>query len=39
MSDRTTGREVGRGKSGMLFFDHTQRNVAPMAEGFRRPVE
>lgn len=39
MSEKTTGREVARGKAGMLFFDYEQRKVQPMPEGFRRKVE
>lgn len=38
MSDRTTGREVARGKSGMLFFDYDKRKVAPAPEGFVQRV-
>ncbi len=39
MSDRDTGREVARGKSGMLFFDYTRRKVMPVPEGFLRRVQ
>lgn len=38
MSDLATGREVARGKSGMLFFDYRQRQVVPVPEGFLRRV-
>jgi 4-hydroxybenzoyl-CoA thioesterase len=39
MSDRATGREVARGKSGMLFFDYGQRKVMPIPEPFLRRME
>ncbi|RTL48438.1 MAG: thioesterase [Rhodocyclaceae bacterium] len=39
MSEKTTGREVARGKSGMLFFDYKQRKVQPVPEGFRVRVK
>jgi 4-hydroxybenzoyl-CoA thioesterase len=38
MSDRDSGREVARGKSGLLFFDYTRRKVMPVPEGFLRRV-
>jgi 4-hydroxybenzoyl-CoA thioesterase len=38
MRDKATGREVARGKSGMLFFDYSQRKVMPVTEGFLQRV-
>ncbi len=38
MRDKATGREVARGKSGMLFFDYSQRKVMPVPEGFLQRV-
>ncbi|RJG03280.1 acyl-CoA thioesterase [Noviherbaspirillum sedimenti] len=34
MCDKASGREVARGKSGMLCFDHGLRKTAPMPESF-----
>lgn len=36
MSERDSGREVARGKTGIVFFDYGARKVAPVPEGFRR---
>lgn len=38
MSDQASGREVARGKSGMLCFDYGQRKVVPVPEAFVRRV-
>lgn len=38
MRDQTSGREVARGKTGIVFFDYGSRKVAPAPEGFRRRV-
>jgi 4-hydroxybenzoyl-CoA thioesterase len=38
MRDKATGRDVARGKSGMLFFDYSQRKVMPVPEGFLQRV-
>ena len=35
MSERTSGREVARGKTGIVFFDYAARKVAPVPETFR----
>ena len=35
MTERTTQREVARGKTGIVFFDYRQRKVAPLPEEFR----
>jgi 4-hydroxybenzoyl-CoA thioesterase len=36
MTEETTGREVARGKTGIVFFDYAKRKVARVPEGFRR---
>jgi 4-hydroxybenzoyl-CoA thioesterase len=33
--EKTSGREVARGKTGMVFFDYETRKVAPVPEPFR----
>ena len=38
-SDKATGREVARGKTGILFFDYTARRPAPVPEGFRQRTQ
>ena len=38
MSDLATGREVARGKSGILFFDYTARKVALVPPAFMAQV-
>lgn len=38
MSDQASGREVARGKSGMLCFDYGQRKVVPVPEAFLQRV-
>ena len=35
-TEKTSGREVARAKTGIVFFDYTQRRKAPVPEGFRR---
>jgi 4-hydroxybenzoyl-CoA thioesterase len=35
MNDRSTQREVARGKTGIVFFDYETRKVAPMPAAFR----
>ena len=35
MSDKTSGREVARGKTGIVFFDYATRKIAPVPQGFR----
>lgn len=39
MTERTTRREVARGKTGIVFFDYRQRKVAPLPEEFRARVQ
>ncbi len=38
-TDKTSGREVARGKTGILFFDYTARRPAPVPEGFRQRTQ
>lgn len=35
MNEQTTRREVARGKTGIVFFDYTTQQVAPMPAAFR----
>ena len=35
MNEKSSGREVARGKTGIVFFDYAQRKVAPVPEKFR----
>ncbi len=35
MADAATGREVARGKTGIVFFDYRTRTKAPVPAGFR----
>jgi acyl-CoA thioester hydrolase len=37
--DKASGRDVARGKAGMLFFDYGRRKVVAMPEAFRRRIE
>lgn len=36
MAEKTSGREVARGKTGIVFFDYAQRKVARLPDSFRR---
>ncbi|THF62002.1 acyl-CoA thioesterase [Pseudothauera rhizosphaerae] len=36
MAERDSGREVARGKTGIVFFDYQARKVAAVPEAFRR---
>ncbi len=36
MSDKASGREVARGKTGIVFFDYAARRIAPTPDAFRR---
>lgn len=38
MTEKTSGREVARGKSGIVFMDYTARKIAPLPEEFRRRI-
>jgi acyl-CoA thioester hydrolase len=35
MNEQTSGREVARGKTGIVFFDYAARKVTPVPEKFR----
>lgn len=35
MNEKTSGHEVARGKTGIVFFDYSTRKVAPVPENFR----
>ena len=35
MSDQASGREVARGKTGIVFLDYSTRKIALVPEGFR----
>lgn len=35
MSDKASGREVSRGKTGIVFLDYATRKIAPVPQGFR----
>lgn len=39
MNEKTTGREVARGKTGIVFFDYAARKIAPVPENFRARLE
>ena len=39
ISERKTGREVARGKSGIVFIDPVSRRIAPMPAVFRARLE
>lgn len=36
MTDQSSGREVARGKTGIVFFDYATKKIAPVPEAFRR---
>lgn len=38
MTEKESGREVARGKAGIVFLDYAARKVAPVPEEFRRRV-
>lgn len=38
-TDKASGREVARGKTGILFFDYAARRPAPVPEGFRQRTQ
>lgn len=38
MSETVSGREVARGKTGILFFDYGQRQVVPVPAAFRQAI-
>lgn len=39
MNEKTSGREVARGKTGIVFFDYTNRTPAPVPIKFRNLAE
>ena len=39
MNERTSAREVARGKTGIVFFDYATRKIAPVPENFRVRLE
>lgn len=39
MNDRSTGREVARGKTGIVFFDYKTRKVVAMPDAFRDKID
>ena len=39
LSEKDSGREVARGKTGIVFFDYTSRKMAPVPEAFRQRTE
>ena len=36
MAEAASGREVARGKTGIVFFDYGERRKVAVPEGFRR---
>lgn len=36
MDEKTTGREVARGKAGVVFMDYSERKIAPVPAAFRQ---
>lgn len=38
MNEQSSGREVARGKTGIVFFDYATRKVMPVPENFRTRV-
>ena len=38
MRELASGREVARGKTGIVFFDYAIRRPAPVPEGFRQRI-
>lgn len=39
MSEKESGREVARGKAGIVFIDYAARKIVPVPEEFRRRVD
>ena len=39
LSEKDSGREVARGKTGIVFFDYTCRKMAPVPAAFRQRTE
>ena len=38
ITEKTTGREVARGKTGVVFFDYEKRETVPVPEGFKAQI-
>ena len=38
MSDQATGREIARGKTGIVFLDYTTKKIALVPQGFREKL-
>lgn len=38
MTDKASGREIARGKTGIVFFDYAARKVMPVPEAFRERI-
>ncbi|MBS1196782.1 MAG: putative thioesterase [Proteobacteria bacterium] len=38
MSDQASGREVARGKTGIVFLDYSTRKIAPVPQGFKESL-
>ena len=39
MNEKASGREVARGKTGIVFFNYTTRKIAPVPEPFRARLQ
>ena len=39
MTERNSGREVARGKTGIVFLDYATRQIAPVPAGFRAQLQ
>ena len=39
LSNKGTGQEVARSKSGIVFFDYQQNKMAPVPEAFKQKIE
>ncbi len=38
LTNKATGREVARGKYGLVFYDRAAKKIAPMPEAFRQKI-
>ena len=38
ISEKTSGREVARGKTGVVFFDYEKRETVPVPQGFKSRI-
>jgi len=39
LSEKITGREVARGKTGIVFFNYERRETVPVPQGFLRATQ